>query len=98
MGLGLVMYSCEALFVPALSCWIYVFCVRAIRTNGRTSDGQTTLGPDRPVHAKSPEEIKAITHKMENNFMFNSLNPVDKKMILNAVVPVTKLQGEAIIK
>lgn len=35
---------------------------------------------------------------MENNFMFSSLNPKDKKSILDAVVLVTKSAGETIIK
>ena len=35
---------------------------------------------------------------MEVNFMFNSLNPKDKKAILEAVLSVKKTQGEVIIQ
>lgn len=35
---------------------------------------------------------------MQKNFMFSSLNPVDKKKILDAVQQVTKSKGEIIIK
>lgn len=38
-----------------------------------------------PVYPKTPEQEKAIQDKMQNNFMFSSLNPVEKKKILNAV-------------
>jgi cAMP-dependent protein kinase regulator len=34
---------------------------------------------------------------MECNFLFNSLNPVEKKKILNAVQAVTKKAGDVII-
>jgi cAMP-dependent protein kinase regulator len=51
-----------------------------------------------PVHDKSEEQIKAIKQKMENNFMFSTLNPKDKKKILDAVLPMTKKAGDVIIK
>jgi len=51
-----------------------------------------------PVHEKSEEQIKAIKQKMENNFMFSSLNPKDKKKILNAVLPMNKKEGDVIIR
>ncbi len=51
-----------------------------------------------PVHKKSEDQIRAIKQKMENNFMFSTLNPIDKKKILDAVVPVTKQAGEVIIQ
>lgn len=35
---------------------------------------------------------------MEQNFMFDSLNPKDKKSILDAVVLVTRKAGDVIIK
>lgn len=35
---------------------------------------------------------------MEVNFMFSSLNPKDKKAILEAVLSVKKTQGEVIIQ
>eukprot|EP00355_Strombidium_rassoulzadegani_P008281 CAMPEP_0168619014 /NCGR_PEP_ID=MMETSP0449_2-20121227/6379_1 /TAXON_ID=1082188 /ORGANISM="Strombidium rassoulzadegani, Strain ras09" /LENGTH=331 /DNA_ID=CAMNT_0008659927 /DNA_START=201 /DNA_END=1196 /DNA_ORIENTATION=- len=51
-----------------------------------------------PVHFKSDQQISAIKDKMERNFMFNSLNPIDKKKILEAVLPVRKEAGDVIIK
>jgi len=39
-----------------------------------------------------------LRNRMESNFMFNTLNPKDKKQILDAVVLVTKSKGEVIIK
>lgn len=51
-----------------------------------------------PVHQKTPQQIEAIKNKMSGNFMFNSLNPKDKKAILDAVKPVQKKKGEVIIK
>ena len=51
-----------------------------------------------PVHQKTPQQIEAIKSKMSGNFMFNSLNPKDKKAILDAVKPVQKKKGEVIIK
>jgi len=41
-----------------------------------------------PVHKKTPQQIEAIKNKMSGNFMFNSLNPKDKKAILDAVKAV----------
>ena len=43
-----------------------------------------------PVYKKDDAQIKAITLRMSGNFMFASLNPKDKKAILEAVVPVKK--------
>jgi len=34
---------------------------------------------------------------MKSNFMFASLNPKDKKAILNAILPVKKVEGDIII-
>lgn len=51
-----------------------------------------------PVHKKTPQQIEAIKNKMSGNFMFNSLNPKDKKAILDAVKAVQKKKGEVIIK
>lgn len=51
-----------------------------------------------PVHPKTPQQIEAIKNKMSGNFMFNSLNPKDKKAILDAVQAVQKKKGEVIIK
>jgi cAMP-dependent protein kinase regulator len=35
---------------------------------------------------------------MKGNFMFESLNPKDKKAILGAIVPITKNAGDNIIQ
>jgi len=35
---------------------------------------------------------------MKGNWMFEALNPKDEKAILDAIVPVTKKQGDVIIK
>ena len=51
-----------------------------------------------PVHPKTEDQIRAVKGKMEANFMFSSLNPLDKKKILEAVVPVQKQAGDVIIK
>lgn len=51
-----------------------------------------------PVHKKTAEQEHSLRNRMESNFMFNSLNPKDKKQILDAVVLVTKSKGEVIIK
>lgn len=51
-----------------------------------------------PVFAKSPEQIAAITQRMEKNFFFDSLNPKDKSSILDAIVPRHFTPGETIIK
>ena len=40
-----------------------------------------------PVHPKSEEQIAAIKTRIEGNFMFDSLNPVDTKAIIDAIVP-----------
>ena len=51
-----------------------------------------------PVNKKSPEQEQQLRAKMEKNFMFNTLNPKDKKSILEAVTLVTKKEGDVIIK
>ena len=51
-----------------------------------------------PVHKKSPQQEKAIKGRMEGNWMFEALNPKDSKAILDAIVPVSKKQGDVIIK
>lgn len=51
-----------------------------------------------PVYEKNAEQIEAIKKRMENSFMFSSLNPKDKKNILNAIVPVKKKAGDLIIQ
>lgn len=50
-----------------------------------------------PVHAKSEEQKEAIRNRMKENFMFASLNPKDKKSIIDAIVPVKKSKGDSII-
>ena len=35
---------------------------------------------------------------MEGNWMFEALNPKDSKAIIGAIVPVSKKQGDVIIK
>lgn len=51
-----------------------------------------------PVHKKTPEQERSLRERMEQNFMFNTLNPKDKKAILDAVTLVTKNAGDVIIK
>lgn len=51
-----------------------------------------------PVHAKSAEQIEAIKQRMSHNFMFSSLNPKDRKAIMDAVVLVKLKAGETVIK
>ena len=51
-----------------------------------------------PVYKKTPEQEHALRARMESNFMFNTLNPKDKKSILDAVTLVTKSKGDVIIK
>lgn len=51
-----------------------------------------------PVHQKTPQQIEAIKQKMSGNFMFDQLNPKDKKAILDAVKAVQKKKDEIIIK
>ena len=51
-----------------------------------------------PVHHKSAEQIAAIKERMSSNFMFSSLNPKDKKAIMDAILLVTKKAGEVVIK
>lgn len=51
-----------------------------------------------PVYPKTPEQEKAIKEKMENNFLFGSLNPIEKKKILDAVQAVKYNAGDVIIK
>lgn len=51
-----------------------------------------------PVHHKSIEQITAIKERMSSNFMFSSLNPKDKKAIMDAILLVTKKAGEVVIK
>ncbi len=50
------------------------------------------------MHPKSPEQMEAIKAKMEKIFLFSSLNPIDKKKILDAVLGVTKNAGDVIIQ
>jgi hypothetical protein len=38
-----------------------------------------------PEYPKDEAQVKAITEKMECNFLFNSLNPIEKKKIILAV-------------
>ena len=51
-----------------------------------------------PVHEKTAEQIEAIKKRMSGNFMFDSLNPKDKKKTIDAIVPVSKQPGDLIIK
>lgn len=51
-----------------------------------------------PVYAKTPEQIAAITKRMEKNFFFDSLNPTDKNSILQAIVPKQYKPGETVIQ
>lgn len=51
-----------------------------------------------PVHPKTETQIAAIKKRIEGNFMFDTLNPVDRKSIIDAIVPVQKKSGEMIIK
>ena len=51
-----------------------------------------------PVHLKSPAQAEAIRQRMSANFMFESLNPKDKKAILEAVQSVKKSKGDIIIQ
>lgn len=51
-----------------------------------------------PVHAKSEDQISKIKERMKSNFLFASLNPKDKKAVLNAILGVKKAAGNVIIK
>lgn len=51
-----------------------------------------------PVHAKSEDQVQAIKDRMANNFLFASLNPKDKKAVLDAIVGVKFQPGDCIIK
>ena len=51
-----------------------------------------------PVHKKTPEQEQSLRERMEQNFMFNTLNPKDKKAIIDAVLLVKKNAGEVVIK
>lgn len=51
-----------------------------------------------PVHKKTKQQEESLRARMEQNFMFNYLNPKDKKAIIEAVVLVSKSAGETIIK
>lgn len=51
-----------------------------------------------PVHPKTEEQIAAIKSRIEGNFMFDSLNPVDTKAIIDAIVPTQWKAGDMIIR
>ena len=51
-----------------------------------------------PVHPKSDEQIEAIKTRISGNFMFDSLNPVETKDIIAAIVPMKKTPGEVVIQ
>lgn len=51
-----------------------------------------------PVFAKSEEAIKAIRERMSKNFIFESLNPMDKKSVVDAIVAKKYNAGDVIIK
>jgi len=51
-----------------------------------------------PVHPKTELQITAIKKRIEGNFMFDTLNPVDTKSIIDAILPATKKEGDMIIK
>ena len=51
-----------------------------------------------PFYEKTPEQEAQIKLRMKGNFMFESLNPKDKKAVLGAIVPITKNAGDLIIK
>jgi cAMP-dependent protein kinase regulator len=47
-----------------------------------------------PVHAKSEDQITKIKERMANNFLFASLNPKDRKAVLDAIVGVKFSSGD----
>jgi len=51
-----------------------------------------------PVYPKTEEQTRAIKTRMEGNFMFESLNPVEKKQILDAVQPVKFGKNKKVIE
>jgi len=51
-----------------------------------------------PVYPKDAETTEAIKNRMSSNFMFATLNPKDRKAILDAIVPMTFKQGDVVIK
>lgn len=51
-----------------------------------------------PVYQKTQQQIEAIKKRMDGNFMFDCLNPKDKKSIIDAIVPTTKSAGDVIIR
>ena len=50
-----------------------------------------------PVYDKTPQQIAAITQRMEKNFFFDTLNPKDKNSVINAIVPKQYAPGEVVI-
>lgn len=51
-----------------------------------------------PVHAKTAEQVAAIKQRMEGNFMFDTLNPVDTKAIIDAIEATSRKAGDVIIQ
>ena len=51
-----------------------------------------------PVHAKTAEQVAAIKQRMEGNFMFDTLNPVDTKAIIDAIMATSRKAGDVIIQ
>jgi cAMP-dependent protein kinase regulator len=51
-----------------------------------------------PVYPKSELQIAEIKERMEKNFLFDSLSPIEKKTILDAIKPTTLHDGDVVIK
>lgn len=51
-----------------------------------------------PFYQKTPEEEEAIKLRMKGNFMFEALNPKDKKAIIGAIVHKRPANGDVVIK
>ena len=51
-----------------------------------------------PVHKKTLAQEASLRKRMEQNFMFSTLNPKDKKSILDAMNFVNAKAGDYIIK
>ncbi len=51
-----------------------------------------------PTYPKSDAVKQSLQQRLEQSFIFNSLNPNELSIVLNAMVGVTKAKGEVIIK